>query len=333
MTVELRGRSFLKLADFTRGEIEALLDLAAELKRARREGREQARLQGKTIALIFEKTSTRTRCSFEVAAYHQGAFVTYLDPAGTHIGHKESIRDTARVLGGMYDAIQYRGASQNTVEELARFAGIPVYNGLTDEYHPVQILADLLTMREHATKPLAEVSFCYLGDARNNMGNSLMMGAAKLGLDVRLAAPRACWPADDLVAAARAVAAESGARILLTESVEEGVQGVDFLYTDVWLSLGEPESKWEERIGLLRPYQVNRGVLEATGNEEVRFLHCLPAFHDRRTTVGEEIHRRFGLDDMEVTDEVFESEASIVFAQSENRLHTTKALLVATLTG
>jgi len=333
MAVDLRGRSFLKLADFTGEEIAALLDLAAELKRVRREGREEARLRGKTIALIFEKTSTRTRCSFEVAAYHQGACVTYLDPAGTHIGRKESIRDTARVLGGMFDAIEYRGASQSTVEELARFAGVPVYNGLTDEFHPIQILADLLTMREHAPKPLSRVSFCYLGDARNNMGNSLMMGGAKLGLDVRLAAPRACWPADDLVAAARVVAAESGARITLTESVEDGVRGVDFLYTDVWLSLGEPESKWEERIALLRPYQVNRRVVEATGNDGVRFLHCLPAFHDLRTSVGEEIHRRFGLEAMEVTDDVFESEASVVFAQSENRLHTTKALLVATLAG
>lgn len=333
MAVDLHGKSVLKLADFSREEIEFLLELAAELKEARRQGREKLQLRGKTIALIFEKTSTRTRCAFEVAAYHQGAFVTYLGPGGSQIGHKESIRDTARVLGRMYDAIQFRGFGQSVVEELARFAGVPVYNGLTDEYHPTQVLADLLTMREHGPKPLDEVALCYLGDARNNMGNSLMIGGAKMGLDVRLAAPRACWPDPELVESARAMAAESGGRLLLTESVEEGVGGVDFLYTDVWVSLGEAESKWEERIDLLRPYQVNGRVVELTGNDGVRFLHCLPAFHDRRTEIGEQIHRRFGLDAMEVTDDVFESDVSVVFDQAENRMHTVKAVLVATLAG
>jgi ornithine carbamoyltransferase len=330
-TIDLRGRSLLKLADFTREEIDHLLVLAAELKAGRRRRREEQRLRGRTIALVFEKTSTRTRCAFEVAAYRQGALVTYLGPGGSQIGHKESIRDTARVLGRMYDAIEYRGFGQSVVEELARFAGVPVYNGLTDEFHPTQVLADLLTMREHSTKPLADVALCYLGDAHNNMGRSLLVGGAKMGLDVRLAAPRACWPAADLVDSCRALADESGGSILLTDSVEEGVHGVDFLYTDVWLSLGEPDSKWEERIALLRPYQVDRRVVELTGNDRVRFLHCLPAFHDRRTAIGEDIYRRFGLDGMEVTDDVFESEVSIVFDQAENRVHTIEAVLVATL--
>jgi len=333
MAVDLRNRSFVKLLDFTAEEIGYLLDLAAELKAAKKAGREVPRLTGKNVALIFEKTSTRTRCAFEVAAYDQGAHVTYLGPSGSQIGHKESMKDTARVLGRMYDGIEYRGFGQAVVEELARHAGVPVWNGLTDEFHPTQILADVLTMREHAAKPLNEVAYVYLGDARNNMGNSLLVGGAKLGMDVRLCAPRACWPGDDLVATCRAIAGESGARITLTEDVDEGVRGVDFVHTDVWVSMGEPESRWEERIRLLRDYQVNRETLARTGNPAVKFLHCLPAFHNRETKVGEEIYRKFGLDGMEVTEDVFESEASVVFDQAENRMHTIKAILVATLAG
>lgn len=331
MAIDLHGRSFLKLLDFTREEIEHLLDLSAELKAAKKDGRERQHLAGKNIALIFEKTSTRTRCAFEVAAYDQGAHVTYLGPSGSQIGHKESMKDTARVLGRMYDGIEYRGFGQDVVEELARHAGVPVWNGLTDEFHPTQILADVLTMREHVAKPLDEIAYVYLGDARNNMGNSLLVGGAKLGMDVRLCAPRACWPADELIERCRGIATETGARITVTEDVDEGVRGVDCIHTDVWVSMGEPESRWAERIEQLRPYQVNADVLRRTGNEDVRFLHCLPAFHDRRTTVGEDIYRRFGLDGMEVTDDVFESEASIVFDQAENRMHTIKAVMVATL--
>jgi ornithine carbamoyltransferase len=331
MSTDLHGRSFLKLLDFTPGEIRDLLDLAAALKASKRERSEVRRLEGRNLALIFEKTSTRTRCAFEVAAYDQGAHVTYLGPSGTQIGHKESMKDTARVLGRMYDGIEYRGFGQAIVEELASHAGVPVWNGLTDEFHPTQILADVLTMREHAAKPLEEIAYVYLGDARNNMGNSLLVGGAKLGMDVRLCAPRECWPADDLVAACRAIAAETGARVTLTEDVDEGVRGVDFIHTDVWVSMGEPESRWEERIRLLRRYQVNSETLRRTGNPDVKFLHCLPAFHNRETKVGEEIFAKFGLDGLEVTEEVFESPASIVFDQAENRLHTIKAILVATL--
>ena len=332
MTVDLGRRSFLKLEDFTSDEIRYLLDLAATLKSEKAEGRERPRLAGKNIALIFEKTSTRTRCAFEVASFDQGARVTYLGPSsGSQIGHKESIKDTARVLGRMYDGIQYRGFGQNIVKELDSFAGVPVWNGLTDEFHPTQVLADLLTMEEHSPKPLSEVSFCYLGDARNNMGNSLMVGGAKMGVDVRLAAPEACWPEADLVGRCREIIKSTGGTLSLTESVEEGVQGVDFLHTDVWVSMGEPESKWAERIELLKPYQVNSEVMAMTGDPPARFLHCLPAFHDRGTRVGEEIFEKFGLDGMEVTDEVFESEQSIVFDQAENRVHTIKAVLVATL--
>jgi ornithine carbamoyltransferase len=332
MTVDLGRRSFLKLEDFAPEEIRYLLDLAATLKSEKAEGRERPRLAGKNIALIFEKTSTRTRCAFEVASFDQGGRVTYLGPSsGSQIGHKESIKDTARVLGRMYDGIQYRGFAQKIVEELDSFAGVPVWNGLTDEFHPTQVLADLLTMEEHSLKPLPEISFCYLGDARNNMGNSLMVGGAKMGMDVRLAAPEGCWPEADLVGRCRDLMNTTGGSLTLTESVEEGVRGADFLHTDVWVSMGEPESKWAERIDLLRPYQVNSEVMAMTGEPPAKFLHCLPAFHDRETRVGEEIFEKFGLDGMEVTDEVFESEQSIVFDQAENRVHTIKAVLVATL--
>lgn len=329
----LRGRSFLTLGDFTPAEIRHLLDLSAELKREKRERRERPRLSGRSFALIFEKTSTRTRCAFEVAAYDQGAHVTYLGPTGSQIGHKESVKDTARVLGRMYDGIEYRGFGQERVEELAAHAGVPVWNGLTDEYHPTQVLADVLTMVEHAGRGPEGLACCYLGDARNNMGNSLIVGGSKLGMDMRLCAPRELWPADELVARCRAWAAESGGRITLTDDPAEGVDGADFLYTDVWVSMGEDPSVWEERVTLLKRYQVNREIVGLTGNPDVAFLHCLPAFHDRRTKVGEEIWERFGLDGMEVTDDVFESERSIVWDQAENRLHTIKAVMVATLVG
>ncbi len=332
MTVDLGRRSFLKLDDFTPEEIRYLLDLATELKVEKAEGRERPRLTGRNIALIFEKTSTRTRCAFEVATFDQGGHVTYLGPSsGSQIGHKESIKDTARVLGRMYDGIQYRGFGQKIVEELDAFAGVPVWNGLTDEFHPTQVLADLLTMEEHGPKPLSEVSFCYLGDARNNMGNSLMVGGAKMGMDVRLAAPEACWPESGLVERCREITGTTGGTLTLTESVEEGVRDVDFVHTDVWVSMGESESKWAERIDLLGEYQVNSYVLSMTGDPPAKFLHCLPAFHDRNTSVGQKMFEKFGLDGMEVTDEVFESEHSIVFDQAENRVHTIKAVMVATL--
>jgi ornithine carbamoyltransferase len=333
MPVDLRNRSFLKLLDFTTEEILFLLELSGDLKAAKYGGYEKPRLTGKNIALIFEKTSTRTRCAFEVAAYDQGAHVTYLGPSGTQIGHKESMKDTARVLGRMYDGIEYRGFGQDIVEELARYAGVPVWNGLTDEFHPTQILADVLTMREHSTKDLSDISYCYLGDARNNMGNSLMVGGAKLGMDVRLCAPEHLWPEETLVDQSLGIAAQTGARVTLTEDVEEGVKGVDFLHTDVWVSMGEPAEAWDERIGLLKPYQVNKRVLELTGNPGVKFMHCLPALHNRQTKMGAEIFEKYGLDGLEVTEDVFESEASVVFDQAENRLHTIKAILVATLRG
>lgn len=329
--INLKNRHFLKDLDFTKEELLFLLDLSKQLKQEKKARREMQRLKGRNIALIFEKTSTRTRCAFEVAAFDQGAHVTYLGPSGSQIGHKETMKDTARVLGRMYDAIEYRGFGQAVVEELAEHAGVPVYNGLTDEFHPTQVLADVLTMIEHCAKPIEDIAFCYLGDARNNMGNSLMAGAAVLGMDVRLAAPRACWPEETLVERCRSIAAQSGARILITEDAAEGVKGVDFLYTDVWVSMGEPESKWEERIRLMKPYQVNRRVLELTGNPGVKFLHCLPAFHNRNTKVGESIYQQHGLDGLEVTEDVFESKHSIVFDQAENRLHTIKAVMVATL--
>ncbi|WP_027346786.1 ornithine carbamoyltransferase [Hamadaea tsunoensis] len=331
MAFNLRGRSFLKELDFTPAELRYLLQLSAQLKAAKYAGYERPGLAGKEIALIFEKTSTRTRTAFETAAHDQGATVTYLEPTGSQIGHKESMKDTARVLGRTFDAIEYRGSAQSNVETLAAYAGVPVYNGLTNEFHPTQILADMLTMQEHSSKPLNEISFCYLGDARNNMGNSLMVGACKFGMDVRLCAPQHLWPSDDLVKASREIAAQTGARLTLTEDIDDGVRDVDYLYTDVWVSMGEPHEVWAERIKLLQPYQVNGGVLQRTGNPRVKFMHCLPAFHNRETQVGEEIFQEFGLDGLEVTDEVFESPNSIVFDQAENRLHTIKAVLVATL--
>jgi len=331
--VDLSNRSFLTLEDFSTGDIKGLLELSAELKAAKVAATEQQRLRGKNIALIFEKASTRTRCAFEVAAYDQGAHVTYLGPSGSQIGHKETMKDTARVLGRMYDAIQYRGFAQEQVDTLAEYAGVPVYNGLTNEYHPTQILADMLTMIEHADKPMEEIAYCYLGDARNNMGNSLLVGGAKLGMDVRIAAPEALWPADELRRRCQDYAAESGARITFSENAAEAVAGVDFVHTDVWVSMGEADEVWQQRIDLLRPYQINKALLEASGNPGVKFMHCLPAFHNRDTVVGEEVFQKFGLDGIEVTEEVFESEHSIVFDQAENRLHTIKAVMVATLAG
>jgi len=331
MAFNLRNRNFLKLLDFTPQEIKFLLELSADLKKAKYAGTEQPRLTGKNIALIFEKDSTRTRCAFETAAYDQGARVTYLGPSGSQIGKKESMIDTARVLGRMYDGIEYRGFGQDIVEELGKYAGVPVWNGLTNEFHPTQILADFLTMMEHSDKPLHQVSFAYLGDARNNMGNSLMVGAAKMGMNFRAVAPKQFWPDEKLVETCREIAKETGATITLTESVDDGVKGVDFLYTDVWVSMGEPDHVWEERIKLMLPYQVNQAMLDKTGNPKVKFLHCLPAFHNRQTTIGEQIYQKFGVDAMEVNDEVFESPASVVFDEAENRLHTIKAVMVATL--
>ncbi|MDH6515906.1 ornithine carbamoyltransferase [Streptomyces sp. SAI-135] len=327
----LAGRHFLKELDFTAEEFLGLVGLAAELKAAKKAGTETRHLSGKNIALIFEKTSTRTRCAFEVAAADQGASTTYLDPSGSQIGHKESVRDTARVLGRMYDGIEYRGDSQQKVEELAAYAGVPVYNGLTDDWHPTQMLADVLTMTEHTAKPVREIAFAYLGDARFNMGNSYLITGALLGMDVRIVAPKSYWPAQDVVERAQALAVDSGARITLTESAAEGVRGADFVATDVWVSMGEPKDVWDERIAALGPYAVTMDVLRATGNADVKFLHCLPAFHDLGTKVGQEIFEAHGLESLEVTDEVFESAHSVVFDEAENRLHTIKAVLVATL--
>ncbi|RFS84400.1 ornithine carbamoyltransferase [Actinomadura spongiicola] len=332
MYMALRGRSFLKELDFTPDEFGFLIDLAAELKAAKRDRAERPALTGRNIALIFEKASTRTRCAFEVAAHDQGAHVTYLDPGGSQIGHKESMKDTARVLGRMYDGIEYRGSSQRLVEELAEYADVPVWNGLTDEWHPTQMLADMLTMREHSAKSLRDVTYAYLGDARNNMGHSYVAAGALLGMDVRIVAPRALWPDEETVLApSHTVAATTGATLTVTEDVETGVAGADFVVTDVWVSMGEPAAVWDERIALLTPYQVNADVMRATGNPDARFMHCLPAFHDRETTVGEEIYRRTGLEGLEVTEDVFESAASIVFDEAENRMHTIKAVMVATL--
>ena len=331
MAYNLRNRSFLKLLDFSPKEIQFLLDLAADLKKAKYTGTEQPTLKGKNIALIFEKTSTRTRCAFETAAYDQGAHVTYLGPTGSQISVKESMKDTARVLGRMYDGIEYRGFAQKTVEELAEYAGVPVWNGLTNEFHPTQILADFLTMREHTDKPLNQVSYAYLGDARFNMGNSLLVGGAKMGMDVRIVAPKALQPAKELVDKCMEIAKETGARITITDNPQEGVKGCDFLYTDVWVSMGEPAEVWAERIGLLKPYQVNAALMKATGNPACKFMHCLPAYHNLETQVGRDVHEKFGLDGIEVTEDVFESPASIVFDEAENRLHTIKAVMVATL--
>jgi ornithine carbamoyltransferase len=329
--IALRGRSFLKLADYSADEILYLIDLAAELKAAKREGREEQHLVGREIALIFEKDSTRTRCAFEVAAFDQGAHVTFMGPSGSHMGHKETAKDTARVLGRMYDAIEFRGFSQHVADELAEWAGVPVYNGLTDEWHPTQMLADLLTMREHLHKPFDEVSFCYLGDARFNMADSYLMAASKLGMDLRIASPSELWPREEIVDAARTVAAESGAHIAITEDIEAAVRGCDVLLTDVWVSMGEPDDVWAERIELLLPYQVNARTMALAANPNVKFMHCLPSFHSADTAVGKEIFEKFGLDALEVTDEVFESDASLVFDEAENRMHTIKAVMVATL--
>ena len=331
MAYNLRNRSFLKLLDFTPKEIQYLLDLARDLKRAKYAGTEQPRLKGKNIALIFEKTSTRTRCSFEVAAYDQGAHVTYLGPSGSQIGIKESMKDTARVLGRMFDGIEYRGFAQTTVEQLAEYSGVPVWNGLTNEFHPTQILADFLTMSEHVDKPLSKVSYAYLGDARFNMGNSLMVGGCKMGMDVRIVAPKSLWPNPELVETCRKIAAETGATLTLTDDVDAGVKGCDFLYTDIWVSMGEPDEVWKERIKLLMPYQVNAKMMERTGNPKCKFMHCLPSYHNLETKAGRDVYEKFGLDGIEVTEDVFESENSIVFDEAENRMHTLKAVMVATL--
>jgi ornithine carbamoyltransferase len=328
---DLRGRHLLKLADYSPQEITYLLDLAAELKAAKKEGREEQKLVGKEIALIFEKDSTRTRCAFEVAAYDQGAHVTFIGPGGSHMGHKETVKDTARVLGRMYDAIEYRGFAQETAEQLAEYAGVPIYNGLTDEWHPTQILADFLTFREHIDKPLDEVAFCYLGDARFNMADSYLIGGAKLGMDVRIAAPKSLWPRDEIVELANSVAGETGAEITITDDVDEAVRGADVLLTDVWVSMGEADEVWAERIELLKPYQINTDTMLKTGNPQVKFMHCLPAFHNTETQVGKEIYEKFGMESLEVTEEVFESPASLVWDEAENRMHTIKAVMVATL--
>jgi ornithine carbamoyltransferase len=327
----LRGRHFLTLTDYSADEIRYLVDLSAELKAAKREGREEQRLTGKEIALIFEKDSTRTRCAFEVAAYDQGAHVTFIGPSGSHMGHKETVKDTARVLGRMYDAIEYRGFGEKVADELAEWAGVPVYNGLTDEWHPTQMLADFLTMREHLHKPFEEMKFCYLGDARFNMANSYLVVGAKLGMDVRIAAPKSLWPAKELVDMATGFAEDAGGRVTITEDVAEAVRGCGFLLTDVWVSMGEADDVWAQRIELLMPYQVNAQTMAATGNPDVKFMHCLPAFHNTDTQVGKEIFEKFGLSALEVTEEVFESPASIVFDEAENRMHTIKAVMVATL--
>ena len=330
-TVDLHGRHLLALKDFSREEIVYLLDLAAELKAAKREGREEQKLRGKNIALIFEKDSTRTRCSFEVASYDQGANVTFIGPTGSHMGHKETVKDTARVLGRMYDAIEYRGFGESVADELAQWAGVPVYNGLTDEWHPTQMLADFLTFREHIPKPLNEVRFCYLGDARFNMADSYLVAGAKLGMDVRIASPKSLWPREQIVDLARSTAEETGAEVTLTEDVADAVNGCDVLLTDVWVSMGEPADAWGERINLLLPYQVNSETMALTGNPEVKFMHCLPAFHNTDTQVGKELYEKYGLTALEVTEDVFESPASLVFDEAENRLHTIKAVMVATL--
>ncbi|MFM2597240.1 ornithine carbamoyltransferase [Vibrio fortis] len=332
MAFNLRNRNFLKLLDFTPKEIQFLLDLSADLKKAKYAGTEQKKLLGKNIALIFEKASTRTRCAFEVAAFDQGAQVSYIGPSGSQIGQKESMKDTARVLGRMYDGIEYRGFGQSIVEDLGAYAGVPVWNGLTDEFHPTQILADFLTMLEHGRgKQLHQISFAYLGDARNNMGNSLLVGAAKMGMDIRLVAPKAFWPEEQLVKECQAISQTTGAKITLTEDVAEGVKGCDYLYTDVWVSMGESPEAWDERVAVMKPYQVNMDVIKLTGNPQVKFMHCLPAFHNNETVIGQQVADKYGMNGLEVTDEVFESDYSIVFDEAENRMHTIKAVMVATL--
>jgi ornithine carbamoyltransferase len=332
MSFNLRNRSLLTVQDYTPREFQFLLDLARDLKRAKYARTEQEHLKGKEICLIFEKTSTRTRCAFEVACSDQGANVTYLDPAGSQIGHKESFKDTARVLGRMFDAIEYRGAAQKGVEELAKYAGVPVYNGLTDEYHPTQMLADVMTMREHSDKRIADIKYAYLGDTRSNMGNSLMIVGCLMGMDVRICGPKQLWPSDEYTSLSRGLAEKSGAKLTIIDDVAAAVKGVDFIHTDVWVSMGEPKEVWAERIKLLKPYQVNKELMKASGNPQVKFMHCLPAFHDTETTLGKQIAETYGISDgLEVTNDVFESEANVAFEQAENRMHTIKALLVATL--
>jgi ornithine carbamoyltransferase len=332
MAFNLRNRSLLTVQDYTQQEFKYLLDLARDLKRAKYARTEQEHLKGKEICLIFEKTSTRTRCAFEVACHDQGATVTYLDPSGSQMGHKESAKDTARVLGRMFDAIEYRGAGQEVVEELAKYAGVPVYNGLTDEYHPTQMLADVMTMREHSDKPLSQIRYAYVGDTRSNMGHSLMIVGCLMGMDVRLCGPRQLWPANEYTGVARELEQKYGAKLTVTDDPQEAVRGVDFIHTDVWVSMGEPKEVWKERIDLLKKYQVNADLMKASGNPQVKFMHCLPAFHDTQTKVGKDIAEHYGIDNgLEVTDDVFESEANVAFDQAENRLHTIKAILVATL--
>jgi ornithine carbamoyltransferase len=331
MAFNLRNRSFLKLLDFSQRDLKYILDLARDLKRAKYAGAEVQRLKGKNIALIFERASTRTRCAFEVASYDQGANVTYLDPSGSHMGKKESVKDTARVLGRMYDGIEYRGSGQSIVEELAEYSGVPVFNGLTNEFHPTQMAADLMTMREHCLKPWHEISYCYVGDARSNMGNSLMIAGCLMGMDVRIASPKSLWPDEEFTTAAREMEKTYGGTLTLTEDPVEAVKGVDFIHTDVWVSMGEADEVWKERIALLKAYQVNKALMDASGNPRVKFMHCLPAFHNLETQVGRDVNEKFGMDALEVTEEVFESPAGIQFEQAENRVHSIKALLVATL--
>jgi ornithine carbamoyltransferase len=333
MSFNLKGRSYLKLDDFDQREMLYLLDLSRDLKRAKYTGTERELLKGKEICLIFEKTSTRTRCAFEVAAHDQGAHVTYLDPSGSQIGHKESMKDTARVLGRMFDAIEFRGSGQDMVDDLAKYAGVPVYNGLTDDWHPTQMLADMLTMVEHSDKPRTQISYAFLGDARNNMGNSLLVLGAMMGCDVRMVAPKENQPHDDIQEIAHKWAGQTGARLMVTDDIDEGVRGVDFVHTDVWVSMGEAKEVWAERIELLSPYRVDMELMKKTGNPTVKFMHCLPAFHNTETKVGQDIFEKFGITEMEVTDEVFESPMNVAFEQAENRLHTIKAILVATLAG
>jgi ornithine carbamoyltransferase len=332
MSFNLRNRSLLTVQDYTQQEFKYLLDLARDLKRAKYARTEQEHLKGKEVCLIFEKTSTRTRCAFEVACHDQGATVTYLDPAGSQIGHKESFKDTARVLGRMFDAIEYRGASQSGVETLARYAGVPVYNGLTDEYHPTQMLADVMTMREHSDKPVTAISYAYVGDTRSNMGHSLMIAGCLMGMDVRIVGPKALWPSDDYVKIARDLEKRYGGKLTITDDAKAGVDGVDFIHTDVWVSMGEPKEVWKERIELLMPFQVNDALMKAANNPHVKFMHCLPAYHDTETKIGKEIAENYGIKNgLEVTNDVFESERNVCFDQAENRLHSIKALLVATL--
>jgi ornithine carbamoyltransferase len=331
MPFNLRNRSLLTVQDYTQREFQYLLDLARDLKRAKYAGTEVQHLKGKEIALIFEKTSTRTRCAFEVACHDQGAHVTYLDPSGSQIGHKESVKDTARVLGRMFDAIEFRGYSQKAVEDLAKYSGVPVYNGLTDEYHPTQMFADIMTMREHSDRPVHEIKYAYVGDTRSNMGHSLMIVGCLMGMDVRIAGPRPLWPSQEYQKIARSLESRYGAKLTITDDPKSAVKGVDFVHTDVWVSMGESKDVWAERIKLLKPYQVNAELMRATGNPRVKFMHCLPAFHNLETKVGQDIFELFGINAMEVTDEVFESEQNISFEQAENRMHTIKAIMVATL--